>query len=241
MPYSIRLSLTMSRGLLILCISIGLLHTESVKERTIEEFFMYCPHTPTCSSPEPEPYNYNIFRPCCQRCNCTDGCGVECCPDGPSHFLTAEQVWSLHLQRCVKPSYPEKETSNGRYMVAACYQNTDTVAQRCLRSYNDFDFENESPEYFVPVSVLGDSIPYRNKYCAICNGIGAEDLVLWDTELRCQKKENITIDTFEDIPGELNEIPFKTMHRLFSHYVYVRLKTESARSPLNFSIVFPNL
>lgn len=178
------------------------------QDRAEAEFSLYCPYTDTCSHPRKEscPCTSND-KPCCEKCLCTNDCGTKCCPDNATSFLSQEQVNLIKLSHCIKPNYTTKgETISGpNYdIIDRCppgYLNT-TVIDRCQRLYNDFDFQEEPLEYFMPVSVNLEQIPYHNQYCAACHNVLTSDLVPWNLNLSCREPKELRVNRFQDIPGK---------------------------------------
>ena len=194
---------------------VSLINDEVVRQ-TVQEFRELCPYTKLCSFNDsktlPEATN-STFEPtsCCAFCECSD-CGISCCPDKLDVYLSDTEVNRLTQDPvpCLRLQYKtvtENTTllQSAFYTVSVCppgYVDVD-VQRRCLRDYQDFEFE-EDLSHLVPVS-FNDTI-FKNKYCAICNGVDLSSLHYWDTKVTCQIPATLPVVTsLKELKSALDE------------------------------------
>lgn len=181
------------------------------QDTAIEDFKQYCKYTALCFH---EPSSSTLLTPCCRDCNCTEGCGYNCCPDKPNQFLSNEEVEMLRLRSCFDARYKYKfkvlwNKEDYYSMIGFCPNIYDDVitAERCKRTYDEFDFQ-EPMENFYPVFDHQESISYKNNYCAKCHGVSENGLKPWHMRLKCREPDQVVVQNFNDIPGKKRYIVF---------------------------------
>ena len=120
-------------------------------------------------------------------CYCDEDCFKifsDCCSDferqcGPQNRVTPEKTESIW--QCVEfkwsPVHPCKiEGVTGVWMITKCpaSKSFNTVKPKCENATSDLSYPIED---FLPV-VGRNSITYRNKYCALCNGV--KNFTMWE-------------------------------------------------------------
>ena len=175
------------------------------KSEAVKDFNFYCPYTDLCFQAAPENISLaGIHVPCCKECNCSDECGNNCCPDKPHGFLDSEDLKSIATSQCITPGYPLERTNHDELyeIINKCprgYNNTSVMA-KCHSFIDDFNF-NGPMDGFLPVSASSRPLPYKNKYCAECNGVASNELTLWNMNVSCQNERSVQFNSFQAIPG----------------------------------------
>ena len=204
------------------------------KSEAVEDFNFYCPYTDLCFQAAPENISIvGIHVPCCKECNCSDECGNNCCPDKPDGFLDSEDPKSIATSQCITPGYPLERTKNDKLyeIINKCprgYNNT-SVMTKCHSFIDDFNV-NGPMDGFLPVSASSRPLPYKNKYCAECNGVASNELTSWNMNVSCEIKRSVQFDSFQAIPGTTyclrfifmkTEISFQSSLKFIIYVVFV--------------------
>ncbi|XP_045188125.2 uncharacterized protein LOC123546002 [Mercenaria mercenaria] len=153
---------------------------------------------------------------CCKPCNCDRETCLKtrsCCPDVlPNNYLeytgivadiyeesespmrvenTVEEIPMCEPTRLI-PKGAVDETNY--YMISTCPRVTVAgLRMNCTRTYT-----KELQEFtdFLPVYSHSTLSVYRNKYCALCNGVQQKDIKFWKLMLKCGK------DMYKDINSQ---------------------------------------
>ena len=178
---------------------------DGFQSHLVFESLRYCPFTPLCNiSLDVSTYFYFHFVhvspdpngriPCCLECSCEPECVVkgDCCPDAPS-VLASKTVPKLP-EGTRKECIPRGIADGGNKLndrverikaIVGCPIGTDNdLSAKCNRDYK-LDVENLTMADVVVVSNNASGEIYRNKHCALCNGIRPSSVTLWQPELSC--------------------------------------------------------
>ena len=140
-----------------------------------------CPNIPLCHSNATfEKYELN----CCPgRCSCNvPECMAErnCCPDVIITTYRGFPTPAEHQEHCIPMIIDGRSNGGfGYYGVDSCPPGTDEeLASRCTRVYTRDSIEHLSD--LVPCFDGINQTLYRNKFCAICNGLIEKDLSFFE-------------------------------------------------------------
>ncbi|CAB4001612.1 G- coupled receptor Mth2 [Paramuricea clavata] len=141
-----------------------------------------------CSSQRYCTGNETIFRDKNENyCSCDEACFnifSDCCPDYERHCGLQEKLepeQPASMWKCVEfswsPTWPCKiEGVTGVWMIYKCpeHRTFDELRTKCENGPSEFSYPIED---FIPVvGVNGET--FRNKYCALCNGV--ENYTMWN-------------------------------------------------------------
>ena len=151
---------------------------------------------------------------CCSKCSCEDSCELEgtCCPDKLLSFPKPGNYALGGIYGCHLTSVKEKPVFHQSYkrMISRCdlnYKN-DYVINMCEKpTWKSMD------EYII-VSNKKTKEAYKNRYCARCNFVDEDNLVLWTTSLECHNK---TVLLYQSPDTLLPELKQSTMCNVMFH------------------------
>ena len=148
-----------------------------------------------CSESECEA---NLTSPLLQaNCKCDNDCELysDCClnytptsPTQPSYLhelLECQAIYQLH-------------SSPGVLMVS-----------RCQSEMNNSQCSNQS--LFLPVTDPRSNMTFRNIYCALCNNISQEEVVLWQPQFSCHDINAVSsLTTYDAVQNKCDLVTIST-------------------------------
>lgn len=160
--------------------------------------YQLCPYTDFCfkNATENITITLPLVKPCCSPCSCEDDCFMagNCCPDAQMAEPFLEGVCTSKL---VKPLLERqnhfREAYTTKYkIISSCESNFSSLnAVLCEKDNRTAIGE------FIWVSEIGSGKIYKNRYCALCNGVA--DFVSWDILTDCTTVLFQTVDTIFDV------------------------------------------
>lgn len=187
------------RIILVVCVFVGL-NADLITLRDFEKDFCGS-NTNTCSDYIPaQPPDYGVLAAppvipqpdCCGSCSCNiSTCILEdsCCLDALEDLPTVQESLNTFTMTC---DYPQlrpyrlgiiNAESPVRMITQCKYNATYSIQNMCENADNYTEFYTK-----VPVADRTTNVTYRNKYCALCNGIAEDVLVFWTVRIDCDKE-----------------------------------------------------
>lgn len=179
------------------------------KRFVIENQMKYCPYVNHCN------VTVNAITDrmsCCEPCSCDRSCQTDktCCPsvlnetefvydvnativfnginmtshdDGAEAEELVQPTCNLrHLT--IRPSYEQK----GFMAISDCPRHSDLeLLYNCTRPYTD----NMRMKDTLPAYSNNSVEIFRNKFCALCNGVDEKDILFFYSEISCANKDNL--------------------------------------------------
>ncbi|XP_066264242.1 uncharacterized protein [Branchiostoma lanceolatum] len=134
-------------------------------------------------------------------CYCDDDCGFfgDCCEDFEESSLAQTPPAYHQLKwKCVpgfsQAYYPYPKASS-YWMVADCPDEwTDDVTRaQCVKQVDPFN--PSDVVYRMPVQAASQAVPYRNIFCAICNNASLTNVAVWEGDVECTGRLNMSSHT----------------------------------------------
>ncbi len=135
-------------------------------------------------------------------CQCDSDCGLygDCCPDDPCSEAGVE------LELASDGSLPDFQChsvfTEGSYPLSGRIETAYWMVSGCAQGWSDSGIEQQCKggSALLPVTDKGTGLVYRNKYCAICSGVGSIHVVPWRYNIKCSgelqelvKNTNLTL------------------------------------------------
>ena len=137
-----------------------------------------------------------VYQPC--RCDADCELYRDCCPSTDDGCLSSRRAGEENLPRFRCQTVVLRERKNGLpaikeqyWMVSSCSsewmeENRMTVDVPSIQSH--CRSTNIISTNVPPVTDQASGIVYRNKYCALCNGVNTLKFVAWDYSFKCLPK-----------------------------------------------------
>ena len=159
-------------------------------------------------------------EPCCGQCSCDEDC-VErqnCCPVFTPSSTTVSNLNNTGIstigvrqQECILPVWNPSVHVVADYRYNNYGLRTYHTFATCPENYDNHDIktlcERNIATTVEDVQIVSDhqQFAYKNKYCAICNGV--KEYIEWDLIVDCDQTSNASIELA--LSDELNSDSFK--------------------------------
>lgn len=161
---------------------INVIKNDFIKE-IVREQLVRCPFVPQCdfaldtSWIEPPDGKGSCCRNC--RCDISKCKGLnDCCPD----IFSEEEINQTSISTCIPLSLKLKLGQDGVLGIQKCSDGTgEELENNCTRSYT---YNITSILDIVPCESNLTSKVYRNKYCALCNGVLEQDITYFYIDIK---------------------------------------------------------
>ena len=124
-------------------------------------------------------------------CYCDDQCSLykDCCVDAESTPLPSYRTQShiYNLLSCHRSNFESNVTINKGYlMVSRCPLEWRTTQQN-NHNAKQIAMHCSNASLFLPVTNPDTNLTFRNIYCALCNNISHNQVVLWKPQYVCDR------------------------------------------------------
>ena len=157
-----------------------------------------CPYTNFCETNASMTLTDNE-TPCCMPCSCTDDCAEmngDCCPD------KALPIKLSPIAKCKAVVVKRKKSDRRKYdgymfnvpryrVIGTCPkdENNDTLVAECEGNKTRLD-------HFLWTSDISGRT-FENRFCALCNGLKSDEIVVWGLRTSCVSVLTSTIASLE--------------------------------------------
>ena len=153
------------------------------------------------------------------NCKCDNDCGLfnDCC----SNYTLTNQSRPSYLHQLLECQ--GMVTINKTDFIDLLSHSSVLMVSRCPSEMNNSQCGNQS--LFLPVTDPRSNFTFRNIYCALCNNITLEQVVLWEPQFFCPDVSvfhlhNITYDTVLkecDLLTISTDLPFSRIRTCVPH------------------------
>jgi len=183
------------------------LFENDVQREVVREQLRSCPLTDLCGFSLNVPMHQGINRvACCLQCSCYFPFCLSddtCCPDIIPAFYFEDVYRNTSLETQKKKRCTITHAKYDYYfklyalpMYSTCPRNTDSYLNgKCSDVYT---YESSTLADMLPATTMDDGI-YRNKYCALCQGVAEDDLQFWSAKLNCLDTVEFSMQSEDEI------------------------------------------